>query len=214
MLETTHLVSRLAHHVSHALCRLQTRRTVWNDDIFRRHIYRCLAVQLDIHVHFLERVTGKAQAPQHALVLGTVLDHHFRQLIVHVITNTLSCFLDLRGLFADDLCLDRTRCGERLHHGLGLELHNCFSQDGVVHTTRAIPRFSPVFHLHAEQLKAIDICLNPLFATSNVSLILTDQLTRQFEQLAFFHCLSEVLVKLVVVFLFLFLNHAKLKAGA
>ena len=132
--------------------RLEITGTVRNDDIFSRDEERNLPSKVRVVVDLLEGVTRETQAPQHPLMFRAILFHHVGQLVVHVSSDTNRSFLLLRGLLADNLRLDRTSGGERTHHGLGLELDQCFGKQGVVYTTRPRPRLGAVFDLQTKQL--------------------------------------------------------------
>ena len=105
---------------------LEVTSTVGHDDIFSRDKDRDLPSKVWIVVDLLEGVTRQTQAPQHPLMFGAVLSHHVGQLVVHVSSDTNRSVLLLRGLLTDDLGLNRASGGERTHHGLSLELDQCF----------------------------------------------------------------------------------------
>ena len=114
-LQLQNLVGGLAHDVGHTLCTLQTGRAVWHHHVFSRDEHRHLTAQVGVVVDLLERRASDGQRPQQLLLLGAILLHHLGQLVVHVLAHAGSSFCLLGRLFADDLCLDRTCSGERLH---------------------------------------------------------------------------------------------------
>ena len=97
-------------------------------------------------------------------MLWAVLRHSVNQLEVHVGANTLrSLFLQFVDC-ANDLRLDGALGRECLNDGLGLKANCGFSQEGGEDPAGSRPRFGALFILHAQNLKALDIHLYPLFA--------------------------------------------------
>ena len=150
------------------LRRLDVRRPVGHNDIFRRNKDRDLPREVGVVIDLLEGVTREAQAPQHPLMLRPVLDHLVGQLVVHVRSDTNGGLFLLWRFLTDNLGLYRTSSRERAHHGLGLELHQCFGQQRVVDSTRSRPRLGAVLDLQTKQLKAVHVSLNPVLTGASI----------------------------------------------
>ena len=101
-------------------------------------------------------------------MLRPVLLHYIHKLIVHICLNPLGRVFFLRCFFTDDLRLHRTACRERTHHGLRLKLHQRLRQQRVVDTTGTLPRLSPLFNLHTQQLKPVHVGLYPVLTGGDV----------------------------------------------
>ena len=128
-------------------------------------------------------------------MLGTILRHDVRKLVIHILLHASSRIALLRGLLTYQLGPNRTLCRERLHHGLGLELNHSFRQDGVEHPACTGPRLRAVLHLEAKQLKPIYVGLYPVLAARNVLVKLTGQVASQLHQHALVERLGQVLVE-------------------
>ena len=158
---------------------LNARRTIWHNDVLGGDEHRHLAPQARVVVDLLERGTCQRQRPQQTLMLRTIFSHHLGELVVHVLFDPQCSFL---AQFADsthNLGLDRPHGGECLHHGFGLEAHNRLGEHRVEHATSALPRLGALFILQAQQLQAINVGLNPLFAVTNVFVEIGNQLGTQ-----------------------------------
>ena len=189
------LILCLTHHVRDPLGTLQTGCTVGHNDVFCGDEHRNLTANARVVVDLLERRASQGQVPQQLLMLWPVLSHHFSELVVHVFTNSCRCFFFGGCIFAQNLCLHRACGWERLHDAFGLEAHNGLCQHGVKHTTRALPRLRTIFVLQAQQLQAVYIRMNPLFAVTDVFGKVLHELTAQRVQCTGVHELSQVLVK-------------------
>ena len=178
--------------MSHTLCGARAWSAVGNDQVFCWNEDRRLTANARVEVDLLERRTGQTQVVQHALVLGSVLGHLLRELVVHVIANSLGCFFFEFVDGSDDLGLDWTRSRECFDDGLGLKTDRGLSQHGGEHAAGTSPWFGALFILHAKDLKAFDVHLNPVLAAGNVGFKLTQEVVGQFSKLAIVHKLCEV----------------------
>ena len=109
---------------------VDVRRAVGNDQVFSRDERRSRALHVRVVVHLLERRTRKAQVVEHALVLGSVLNHLLGQAEVHVVTHPLGSLFLLPRHLANDLRLHRPLRRESLRDHLGLEPDRRFRQQG------------------------------------------------------------------------------------
>ena len=191
-LQLLDVVLGLAHDVCHALRSTRTRCAVRDDEVFGRDKHCSLATDARVEIHLLERSAGQTQVVQHALVLGAVLRHLFRELVVHVLAHALrSFFLELVDR-TDDFGLDRALRRERFNDGLALEADGRFGQHGGEHPAGTLPRLGALFVLHAQHFKAFDVHLDPLFAGVRVGLHQLNQLACEFLQLALVHVFGQV----------------------
>ena len=97
-------------------------------------------------------------------MLRAVLLHDLCQLEVHVRFDTSrSVFLVLR-LFTDNHSTDGTRCRERLHDRLRLELDRSLHEQWVVDTACSGPRLRTFLVLETEKLQTLHISVEPILA--------------------------------------------------
>ena len=128
-------------------------------------------------------------------MLWPVLHHHFSQLVVHVLAHASCGFFTQQVNSSNDLGLDWPHCWERLHHRFTLEPDHALGEHRVEHTTRTLPRLSPVFILQAQQFQAIDIGLYPILAVHAVFAKVFNEVHTQRLQIAVVHVLGKVGIK-------------------
>ena len=101
-------------------------------------------------------------------MFGTVFNHSFSELIVHVSSNTFGGVFFLSVNFTQDLGLDRAASRECFTHRFGLEPDNRFGQQRTKHTAGIVPGFSPLFVFETQNLQTFYIGFGPLFAGLDV----------------------------------------------
>ena len=104
-------------------------------------------------------------------MLGPVLIHPVRKLIVHVDLHAHGSVTGLGRFLTDNLRTDGSLSRERLHHGLSLELNQCFREQRVINTAGTGPRLGPILYLQAQKLEPVNVSLNPVLTAVNIVLV-------------------------------------------
>ena len=106
----------------------------------------------------------------------------------------MGLFYPVWGQFAHDFGTCGPACRHQFTHGLRLESDYGLGQHRVIHARRAAPWGCTLFHLHTQQVEALDIGSSPLLAGHPVAFERLDEVRGERLQLAILVILDEVLV--------------------
>ena len=173
------VVLRHTQHMSHTVSRHQITRRIRHDQILRQHIRRYRPLQIPVVVNLLEGRSTIPKVIQHLIVVGIILLHLDRDLVVHIVLYTLRLGLLFRSNIPSNHRPGRPTC--RKHFLVSLRLKLCYGlvKKRVNDTSRTVKRFRPFLIREAKQRKPLLIRLLPIITPRVVVLnqpteILTD----------------------------------------
>ena len=165
--ETCHLllakvVLRHPQNVRHTLRRHQIPRRVRDDQILRQDVWRHSPLQVPVIVDLLERRSAIPKVIQHLVVVGIILLHLDRDLIVHVILYALGLRLLLRRGIPSNLRPNRTARRQHFLVSLRLKLRHRLIEKRMNDTSRTVKRFCAFLIRKAKERKPLLIRLFPV----------------------------------------------------
>ena len=178
----------------------QVRGLVVHDQVVGIDAVGRRAIAQRAEVNLLERGAAKAQQKQHAVCVGVVLSRRRRQVVVHVLFESVSQLVTLQRRAVSVVPdLDGPVGRQKLRPGVGLEAQHGFLQQWVPNLGHAFDRCAVRCALHAgkldlqaQQLDALSPVVDPLGAAVQIVLHAAHKVFGDAGQFVFFKLFGEV----------------------